>query len=203
MSVHNSGMEDVNGGCVFESWVHNKLWASSIHNGLNIIFFENGLYVRMSQKISIFLDKDVWKNINFLLTKVFVWCSVVQCVAACCSVLQCLAVSCSALKCLPACFNALQCDAVSCSVLQCTHRKNWIVAVCCSVLQCVPWQVYTSSIPWLLTVTAMKLRMCVWKLIALCWMWIFWVIYQNQQESAIQVMHVHYSETSPQNLCTI
>jgi len=93
--------------------------------------------VRLSQKISIFLDKGVRKNINFLLTKVFVWCSVVQCVAACCSVLQCLAVSCSALKCLPACFNALQCDAVSCSVLQCTHRKNWIVAVCCSVLQCV------------------------------------------------------------------
>ena len=60
-----------------------------------------------------------------VLQYVAVWCSVLQCDAACCSVLQCVAVTLHGSS-----FYSVfpLCVAVCCSVLQC-------VAVCCSVLQ--------------------------------------------------------------------
>jgi len=61
----------------------------------------------------------------------FLWCSVLQCVAVCCSVLQCVAVCCGVLHHIVGCCSVVQRVAVCCcSVLQC-------VAQLCSVLQCV------------------------------------------------------------------
>ena len=62
----------------------------------------------------------------FIIPKKSIFCTVLQCAAACCSVLQCAAACCSALQCVAVCCNI----AMWCSALQC-------VAVCCSVLQCV------------------------------------------------------------------
>ena len=84
---------------------------------------------------------------------VAVFCSMLQCVAACLGVLlQCQwrpnahAWGYSVLQRVSVCCSVLQCVAVCCSVLQCQWRlirRAWgcsvlqCVAVCCSVLQCV------------------------------------------------------------------
>ena len=57
-----------------------------------------------------------------------VFCSMLQCVAACCSVLQRVAACCSVLQHDAACCSVMQRDAAWCSMMQ-------RVAACCSVLQ--------------------------------------------------------------------
>ena len=70
------------------------------------------------------------------------YCSVLQCGAACCSILQRVVACCSALQCAVMCYSVLQCVAVRCSahsVLLCVAiccRMLQYVVVCCSVSQC-------------------------------------------------------------------
>jgi len=84
--------------------------------------------------------------------RLWLCCSVLQCVAVYCSVLQCVAVRCSALmlvtvmasvsdcECVAVCCSVLQCVAARCSVLMfvtimASVSNRDCVAVCCSVLQ--------------------------------------------------------------------
>ena len=80
----------------------------------------------------------------FVVQRVAVYCSVLQCVPICCDILQwlqCVAVRCSALPCVAVCMSSRDrtpvtlhqlcvCIAMWCGVLRCA-------AVCCSALQCV------------------------------------------------------------------
>ena len=125
--------------------------------------------------LSIFHEAYIYIYIScvvrlYVLQRVAVCCSALQCVAGRCIlhiyihlsifhevliyiciscvvrlfVLQCVAVCCSVLQCAAVCCSVLQRVAVCCSVLQCA-------AVCCSVLQCVAvcCSVFTAIRKWI------------------------------------------------------
>jgi len=86
----------------------------------------------------VFLERNARSPRREGARKLFVCCSVLQCVAVCCSVLPCVTVCCSVLQCIAVRCSVLQCVLTECEVAASRRLVSCLcVAVCCSVLQCV------------------------------------------------------------------